>query len=107
KLGATYGELRAHRLVGKINGGCGLAGPNARGAPLSPPLKGDVDFTMTSPRKVVDIAVAGGATARGVGIGGTIRAIKKAYPHAKVDHSAEQVFGITIVRIPAGYGGKL
>src|SRR5262249_15470244 len=76
KLGATYSELRARHLVGPIAKGCELAGPNARAASLSAPLKGGVDFTMSTPRKVVDIGVRGGATARGVGIGATIPQIK-------------------------------
>jgi hypothetical protein len=48
KLGETYTHLRAQHLVGKIRKGCQLAGPNARSAPLSAPLTGNVDFTMNS-----------------------------------------------------------
>ena len=107
KLGETYAQLRARHLVGRIGKGCELAGPNARSASLSAPLKGSVDFTMSTPRKVVDIAVRGGATARGVGIGATIANIKAAYPKAKVDHSTDHTFGLTIVRIPKNGGGRL
>jgi hypothetical protein len=107
KLGETYAQLRARHLVGRIGKGCELAGPNARSASLSAPLKGGVDFTMTTPRKVVDISVRGGATARGVGIGATIPQIKAAYPKAKVDHSTEHTFAITLVRIPKNGGGRL
>jgi hypothetical protein len=107
KLGETYAQLRARHLVGRIGKGCELAGPNARSASLSQPLKGGVDFTMTTPRKVVDITIRGGAAARGVGIGATIPQIKAAYPKAKVDHSTEHTFAITLVRIPKNGGGRL
>lgn len=107
KLGATYAQLRARHLVGRIGKGCELAGPNARSASLRRPLKGSVDFTMTTPRKVTDISIRGGATARGVGIGATIAQIKAAYPKAKVDHSTDHTFAITLVRIPKNGGGRL
>jgi hypothetical protein len=107
KLGETYAQLRARHLVGRIGKGCELAGPNARSATLRAPLKGGVDFTMSKPRKVVDITIRGGATARGVGIGATIPQIKAAYPKAKVDHSTEHTFAITLVRIPKSGGGRL
>jgi hypothetical protein len=107
KLGATYSHLRARHLVGRIFKGCELAGPNARAASLSAPLKGSVDFTMSSPRKVVDISVRGGASARGVGIGATIAQIKAAFPKAKVDHSTDHTFALTLVRIPKNGGGRL
>ena len=107
KLGETYAQLRARHLVGRIGKGCELAGPNARSANLRAPLKGGVDFTMSTPRKVVDITIRGGATARGVGIGATIPQIKAAYPKAKVDHSTEHTFAITLVRIPKTGGGRL
>ncbi|HET6865997.1 MAG TPA: hypothetical protein VFH80_08745 [Solirubrobacteraceae bacterium] len=107
KLGETYAELRARHLVGRIGKGCELAGPNARSASLRAPLKGGVDFTMSTPRKVVDISIRGGATARGVGIGATIPQIKAAYPTAKVDHSTEHTFALTLVRIPKSGGGRL
>jgi len=99
--------LRAQHLVGKITKGCELAGPNARSAPLSGPLKGSVDFTMTSPRKVTDIGVRGGATARGVGIGASIAKVKAAYPKARVDHSTDHTFGVTLVRVPKTGRGEL
>ena len=107
KLGETSAQLRARHLVGRVTKGCELAGPNARSAPLVAPLKGSVDFTMTTPRKVADITVRGGATARGVGIGATIAKIKAAFPKAKVDHSTDHTFGVTLVRIPKNGGGKL
>jgi hypothetical protein len=107
KLGETYAQLRARHLVGRIGKGCELAGPNARSASLRAPLKGSVDFTMSTPRKVVDISIRGGATARGIGIGATIPQIKAAYPKAKVDHSTEHTFAITLVRIPKNGGGRL
>lgn len=107
KLGKTYKKLREQKLVGTIRKGCELAGPNARSALLSPPLKGGVDFTSKAPRKVTKIVIRGGATARGVGIGAKIPKIKAAYPKAKVDHSTDDTFGITLVKIPKTGGGKL
>ncbi len=107
KLGETFSQLRAQHLVGPIHKGCELAGPNTRSASLLAPLKGGVDFTMTTPRKVVDISIRGGATARGVGIGATIAQIKAAYPKAKVDHSTDHTFALTLVRIPKNGGGRL
>ena len=107
KLGATYTSLRRARLIGTIHNGCELAGPNARSANLNAPLKGGVDFTLRSPRKVMDITVTHGATARGVGIGGTIKQIKAKFPGAIVDHTHEGMFALAFVRIPNRAGGKL
>jgi hypothetical protein len=107
KLHATYSFLHSRGLVGTIHKGCELAGPNARAADLKAPLKGSVDFTMTSPRKVTDISVRGGATARGVGIGATIAQIKAKFPKAVVDHSTDSTFGTTLVKIPKNGGGRL
>jgi hypothetical protein len=107
KLGMTYQQLRNAGRVGKINHGCELAGPNARGALLNPPLKGSVDLSFSSPRKIKTITISGGATARGVGIGDKLADIKAAYPKAQVDHSTEEVFAITLVKIPKSGGGKL
>src|SRR4051812_21886078 len=107
KIGKTYKQLRAAGLIGKIHHGCELGGANTRSANLKAPLKGQVNFTLHSPRKVTDITVRGGAKARGVGIGSKIPAIKAAFPKAKVDHSTDETFEITLVRIPKSGGGKL
>jgi hypothetical protein len=107
KLGKTYTSLRAAGLVGKIGPGCELAGPNTRSAALRLPLGGSVDLTTTSPRRVKVISITRGATARGVGIGSTQARVKRAFPLATVDHSTEKVFGITIVKVPKGGGGRL
>ena len=107
KLGMTAKELRDRNLIGRLRHGCELGGANTRSARLKAPLKGRVNFTLTSPRKVTDITIAGGAKARGVGIGATIAQIKAAFPKAKVDHSTEEVFGITLVRIPKDGGGRI
>lgn len=106
KIGMTHKELRDQGLVGKIRRGCELGGPTTRSAKLLPPLKGQVNYTLVKPRKVVDITVRGGAKARGVGIGATIPAIKAAFPKAKVDHSTDDVFALTLVRIPKNGGGR-
>lgn len=107
KIGKTYAVLRRQHLVGKIHHGCELGGANTRSARLSAPLGGDVDFTLSAPRKVTNITIRSGAKARGVGIGATIPQIKAAYPKAKVDHSTDSVFRITLVKIPKSGGGKL
>ena len=49
----------------------------------------------------------GGAKARGVGIGATIPQIQSAFPQANIDHSTEQLFGITLVKIPKTGGGRI
>jgi hypothetical protein len=107
KIGKTYTALRKRKLIGKIAPGCELGGPNTRSARLRAPLQGGVDFTLSSPRMVTNITVTGGATARGVGVGATIADIKAAYPKAKEDHTTEETFGVTLVKIPKSGGGKL
>ena len=106
KLGMTFAELREKRLVGKLRPGCELA-PNTRTARLRSPLRGSVNFTQSTPRKVTDIAVTRGARARGVKVGDRIRDIRDAFPRARVDRSTEDVFGITLVRIPRNGGGRI
>jgi hypothetical protein len=108
KIGRTYTDLRARKLIGKIGPGCELAGPNARGAALKKPLVGSVDFTLTSPRKVMTITISGGgAKAKGVGIGSTIAGIQSKFPHATVDHSGDSVFELTFVNVPKQDGGLI
>lgn len=107
KLGATFKALRAKGLVGPLRRGCELGGPNTRGAALRPPLRGSVDFSLSSPRKATNITVTRGAKARGVGIGATIAQIKRAFPKARVDHSTDSTFLLTLVRVPKGGGGRL
>src|SRR3954453_18275409 len=107
KLGATYKHLHDAGLIGKIHHGCELGGPNTRSANLKAPLKGQVNFTLKAPRKVTDITIRGGAKARGVGIGATIAQIKAKFPKAKVDHSTDHTFELTLVHIPKNGGGKM
>src|SRR3954463_14722942 len=98
-LGDTHAYLRARGKVGPIRPGCELA-PNTRSAKLKAPLKGSVNYTLSSPRKVDSITITGGARARGVGIGSTIAQIKAKFPHATIDHSTDQVFQLTLVKTP-------
>jgi hypothetical protein len=107
RLGMTFKELREQRLVGKLIRGCPLGGPNTRSARLRSPLRGFVDFTQSTPRKVRNIAVRRGARARGVKIGDRIRDIKDAYPKAKVIRATEEVFGVWLVRVPPDGGGRI
>jgi len=98
-LGDTHADLRARGKVGRIRPGCELA-ENTRSARLLAPLSGSVNYTQSSPRRVDSITVKGGARARGVGIGSKIPAIKARFPRARVDHSTESVFGLTLVKTP-------
>lgn len=98
-LGDRHKALHAAGLVGKIGPGCELA-ENTRSAPLRAPLKGTVNYTQHSPRRVTDITVSGGAAARGVGIGAKARAVRNAFPNATFDHSTDHVFGLTLVTAP-------
>ena len=107
RIGMTHKEARELGLVGRKRRGCPLGGSDTRAAKLKPPLEGSVNYTLNRPRKVRDITVEGGATARGVGIGDRIRDIKDAYPKAKVDHSTDDTFELTLVKIPRHGGGKL
>jgi hypothetical protein len=107
KIGKSYTTLRRQKLIGKIKPGCELGGPNTRSAALRLPLRGFVDFTQKSPRRVTNVTVFRGATtARGVGIGSTIEEIQAAYPKAKVDRSTEEVFRATFVTVPKSDGGR-
>ena len=107
KLGATYKHLRATHKVRKIHQGCEFAGPKARAAELRKPLRGTVNFTRSKPRRVRDITITGGAKARGVAVGDVTSDIKAKYPKATEDHSTDDTFGATIVRVPKGGGGRL
>jgi hypothetical protein len=106
ELGAKASELSQAGLIGPLKPGCELGGPKTRTAKLKAPLKGSVNFTLTTPRRVDNILVTGGATASGVGIGSRKRAIKNEFPHVKVNHTTESVFGITSFRVPRPDGGK-
>jgi hypothetical protein len=105
-LGDTHADLRARGKVGPIRPGCELGGPNTRSAKLKAPLKGSVNYTLSSPRKVDSITITGGAKARGVGIGATIPQIKAKFPHAKVNHATDQVFQLTLVQTPKRPNGR-
>jgi hypothetical protein len=107
KLGKTFAQLRAKHLVGKLRNGCELSGPNTKFSKLRSPLRGTVDWSKTNPRTAKRITILKGATARGVGIGDRIADIKAKFPKAKVDHSTESVFQVTLVRIPKNGGGRM
>ena len=107
RLGMRYTTLRSRGLVGRIRHGCELGGPNTRSAPLRAPLKGTVNFTLKRPRRVTDITVRGGATARGVGIGAKPADIRAAFPKVKADHSTDHTFLLTLFRVPKNGGGRI
>ena len=104
ELGNTHRSLHHRELVGKLRHGCNLGGPNTRSARLRAPLEGSVDYTLHNPRRVTNILVTEGGAAKGVGIGDSIRDIKHTFPHARVDHSTDHTFGITLVRVPREHG---
>ena len=105
KLGAKASKLRQAGLIGHVRHGCELA-PDTRAAKLKAPLKGVVNFSVTKPRRAENIFITGGAKASGVKIGSGKRAIRKAFPHVKFDHGTEDVFGITLAKVPKSDGGK-
>ena len=106
ELGAKASELKQAGLIGQLRSGCELA-PNTRTAKLKPPLEGLVNFTQTTPRRANDIVIRGGAKASGVGVGSRKRKIKAAFPRVKFDHGTDEVFGITLAKVPKSNGGKL
>jgi hypothetical protein len=107
KLGAKHSRLYARGKLGRLRRGCELAGPGTRAARLRAPLKGTADMTRRDPRRVRSITVTGGATARGVGIGATIEEIMERFPGAKVDHGTDEVFLLTLVKVPRSAGGRI
>lgn len=105
KLGARFAKLRRAGLVGRLRSGCELSG--TRAARLKPPLRGFVGLPPAGePNRVEQITIAGGAKARGVGVGATRGEVRDAFPHASFDSSSEPIFGITTVRIPKRDGGN-
>ena len=58
-------------------------------------------YTLQNPRMVTTITITGGAKARGIGIGATIAQIKAKFPNAKVNHSTDEVFQLTLVSHPS------
>lgn len=107
KLGATAAQLRADGLIGRLKPGCPLEGPGTRSARLKAPLKGFVDFTRRSPRKVRHIHIRGGAAARGVRVGDTLADITAAFPKRRIIRATEAIFGFTRVKIPKRGGGRM
>lgn len=106
-LGEKFSKIRAEGRVGPLRPGCEL-GENTRSAKLKPPLEGSANFTTDSgPRRVTDIQVTGGGKARGVEVGSSKSEVKQAYPRARFNHSTEDVFGITLVRIKRNAGGRI
>jgi hypothetical protein len=107
RLGMTFQEARDKGLVGKLRPGCELSGQDFRTARLRSPLRGFVDLTVATPRRIRNILVTGGARARGVGVGDRIKDIKDAFPGAKVNKETEELFGIWLVRVPKAAGGLI
>ena len=107
KIGMTFQQAREQGLVGKLRPGCELGGPNTRIAKLRSPLRGFVDLSRTSPRKITNILITRGARARGVKVGDRIKDIKDAYPKAKVNKDTEEIFGLWLVRVPKSDGGRI
>jgi hypothetical protein len=107
KLGMTFQDARDKGLIGKLRPGCEFGGPETRSARLRSPLRGSVDFTLTTPRKINNILVTRGARARGVKVGDRISDIRDAYDVVKVNKSTEDVFGVWLARVPRSAGGRI
>ncbi len=106
-LGDTWKALHDDDLVGARQTGCELQGPGRRAAVLRAPLRGAVELRKRKPYRVKSIIVTRRATARGLEIGDRRAAVKDAYPKAVFDESVQETFGITLVRVPRGGGGRL
>jgi hypothetical protein len=107
KLGKTFNELRKANLIGGLRNGCELSGPNTKFASLRAPLKGTVDLTKTSPRRIARITITGGAKARGVGVGSSATTLKRKFPKAKAEHASDEIFGVTLYKVPSSGGGRM
>lgn len=108
KPGMTHEQLRAAKKVGKLIPGCELAGPKEKAAKLRKPLRGFVNYSQTSPRRVETIIITGrGAHARGVQVGDKQKWIRHSFRKAKFDHSTDETFLITLVSVPKKDGGPL
>ena len=106
RLGRTYRRLRDAKAIWRIRPGCEPAGPSSRSAALRRPLRGSVEFTQTSPRRAAFITIRAGARARGIGVGSTLKALRKAFPKARIDRRTEEIFRFTTVHIPRRGGGR-
>ena len=89
-IGRTLAAVRADGLVGKLSPGCELASPRPSFAPLRAPLVGSVEFDGSGPKaKLITLNITKGAmTDRGIRIGASAAAVRRAYPKARVEHSA-------------------
>jgi hypothetical protein len=106
KVDRKFQKLREAGLVGRMRSGCELE-EDSHSAKLKRPLRGMVNLTRKKPRRVRDVQITGGATARGVGIGATRAEVKEAFPGARFDRGTVDVFGIVLVKVPKRAGGKL
>jgi hypothetical protein len=107
KLGMTFQEARDKGLIGKLRPGCEFGGPETRSARLRSPLRGFVDFSLTTPRTITNILITRGARARGVKVGDRISDIRDAYDVVRVNKNTEDVFGVWIARVPKSAGGPI
>jgi len=106
-LGDRAGQLRKHGRIGALKPGCPLGGTDVRYARLKGGVDGVANFTSTTPRRVTDVQIRGGAKFKGVGIGATRKQIRKKFPHARFDNSTKEVFGIVVATIPKRDGGRV
>ncbi|MEA2171291.1 MAG: hypothetical protein QOF76_4591 [Solirubrobacteraceae bacterium] len=103
-LGDRYRPLFRAGKVGAKAAGCELGGPQSV-ARLKGPVKGGVTLSRSHPQRVIDIQITSGATAGGVGHGDTLADVRAAFPHVKLDHTTDEVFRLTLARVPQRDGG--
>jgi hypothetical protein len=106
ELGDTHKSLHRRDLVGKLRHGCELGGPRTRSAKLRAPLEGFVNYTLRNPRRATDITLTEGGAAKGVGIGDSIKDIKETFPRARVNHSTDRTFRLTLVTVPREHSNR-
>ena len=85
RLGRTLAAIKADGLIGKATPGCERASPRPVVASLKAPLRGAATFTKSGGKfRLRALSVRAGAiTDRGIRIGSTAAAVKRAYPTAK------------------------
>jgi hypothetical protein len=88
RLGDTIRSLHERGLIGRLKPGCELD-PGQRIARLRGPIEGTATFFHRGSRLSALAITAGAETSRGIGIGSTAAAARRAYPRAQYDPPGE------------------